>query len=129
MTEAEQRTWNDRITKADNEHLEAVKYEAGEDAILEAEGVIAGSRVTAEQREFQRMFDRADGDQFLRDAAIGSNSGGAAAEMRKELLHSDDPMLIPLAALLPRDAFAQGDAEQRADVSTSLGSDYGGTSV
>ena len=129
MTEAEQRTWNDRITKADNEHLEAVKYEAGEDAILEAEGVIAGSRVTAEQREFQRMFDRADGDQFLRDAAIGSNSGGAAAEMRKELLHSDDPMLIPLAALLPSDAFAQRNAEQRADVSTSLGSDYGGTSV
>ena len=129
MTEAEQRTWNDRITKADNEHLEAVKYEAGEDAILEAEGVIAGSRVTAEQREFQRMFDRADGDQFLRDAAIGSNSGGAAAEMRKELLHSDDPMLIPLAALLPSDAFAQRNVEHRADVSTSLGSDYGGTSV
>ena len=129
MTEAEQRTWNDRITKADNEHLEAVKYEAGEDAILEAEGVIAGSRVTAEQREFQRMFDRADGDQFLRDAAIGSNSGGAAAEMRKELLHSDDPMLIPLAALLPSDAFAQRNAEQRADVSTSLGSTYGARTV
>ena len=108
-----------------------MKYEAGEDAILEAEGVIAGSRVTAEQRAFQRMFERADVDSYLRDAALGSNSGGAAAEMRKHLLDTDDPLAIPLAALLPRDAFALGNggAEERADVSTSLGSTYGGTSA
>ena len=37
----------------------------------------------------------------------------------------------PLAALFPRDAFALGNggAEERADVSTSLGSTYGGTSA
>ena len=129
MTEAEQRAWNDKVTKADNEHLEAVKYEAGEDAIREAEGVIAGSRVTAEQREFQRMFDKANPDDFLRDAALGSNSGGAAAELRKHLLQTDDPHAMPLAALLPRDAFTAGTAEERADVATSLGSTYGATTA
>ena len=125
MTEAEIRQWESRVTTAENEHLEAVRVEAGQQAILEAEGVIDASRVTAEQREFQRMFERAEPDDFLRDAAIGSNSGGAAAELRKHLLQTDDPTAVPLAALLPRNAFTLGTAEERADVSTSLGSTYG----
>ena len=129
ITEAEQRQWVARIVAAENEHLEAVKVEAGQQAILEAEGVIDASRVTAEQREFSRMFDRANPDDFLRDAAIGSNSGGAAAELRKHLLGSDDPHAMPLAILLPRDAFTLGTAEERADVSTSLGSTYGAGTV
>ena len=129
ITEAEQRQWDAKIVVAENEHLEAVKLEAGEDAIREAEGVIDASRVTAEQREFIRMFDRANPDDFLRDATIGSNSGGAAAEMRKHLLGTDDPTAMPLAALLPRDAFTRGTAEERADVATSLGSDYGAGTV
>ena len=91
--------------------------------------MIDASRVTAEQREFSRMFDRANPDDFLRDAAIGSNSGGAAAELRKHLLGSDDPHAMPLAILLPRDAFTLGTAEERADVSTSLGSTYGAGTV
>ena len=129
ITEAEQRQWDARIVAAENEHLEAVKVEAGQQAILEAEGVIDASRVTAEQREFSRMFDRANPDDFLRDAAIGSNSGGASAELRKHLLGSDDPNAVPLAALLPRDAFSLGTAEERADVATSLGSTYGAGTV
>ena len=83
------------------------------------------------------MVDRTDPDDFLRDAALGSNRGGAAAEMRKELLQTDDPHAMPLAVLLPRgdaeitepyDALGKG-SEQRADVTTSLGSTYGGTSA
>ena len=128
-TEAELRQFEAKVTIAENEHLEAVKLEAGEEAIREAEGVIDASRVTAEQREFQRMFDRANPDDFLRDAAIGSNSGGAAAELRKHLLNTDDPTAMPLAALLPRDAFNLGTAEERADASTSLGSTYGADTV
>ena len=129
MTEAEIRQWDARVSTAENEHLEAVRVEAGQQAILEAEGVIDASRITAEQREFQRLWDKANPDDFLRDAAIGSNSGGASAELRKELLGSDDPHAMPLAALLPRDAFTAGTAEERADVSTSLGSTYGAGTV
>ena len=129
VTEAEQRQWDAKIVVAENEHLEAVKLEAGEEAIREAEGVIDASRVTAEQREFVRMFDKANPDDFLRDATLGSNSGGAAAEMRKHLLGTDDPTAMPLAALLPRDAFTRGTAEERADVATSLGSTYGAGTV
>ena len=127
VTEAEQRAYDDRAGKLEKEINAALTYEGGQMAIAEAEHVISDSQVTAEQREFRRMVERADGDDFLRDAALGTNSGGAAGEMRKHLLDTDDPRSVPLAALLPRDAFNLGTAEERADVSTSLGSTYGGT--
>ena len=127
MTEAEIRAYDDQAGALEKEINAALTYEGGQQAIAEAELVISDSQTTAEQREFRRMVERADGDQFLRDAALGVNSGGAAAEMRKHLLDTDDPLAIPLAALLPRDAWAPGTAEERADVSTSLGSTYGGT--
>ena len=48
--------------------------------------------------------------------------------MCKHLLQTDDPRAVPLAMLLPRDAFAQV-AEERADAVTSLGTTYGATTV
>ena len=129
ITEAEQRGFDDRLGKLEKEINAALTYEGGQQAIAEAEHVISDSQITAEQREFSRMFDRANPDDFLRDAAIGSNSGGASAELRKHLLGSDDPHAMPLAILLPRDAFTLGTAEERADVSTSLGSTYGAGTV
>ena len=81
MTEAEQRAYDDRAGKLEKEINAALTYEGGQQAIAEAEGVISDSQTTAEQREFRRMVERADGGDFLRDAALGSNSGGAAGEM------------------------------------------------
>ena len=129
LTEVEIRQFDDQSAKLEKEFADALTYEAGQQAILEAEHVISDSQTTAEHREFVRMFDRAQPDDFLRDVAIGSNSGGAAAELRKHLLNTDDPTAVPLAALLPTNAFALGDAEERADVSTSLGSTYGAGTV
>ena len=81
MTEAEQRAFDDRAGKLEKEINAALTYEGGQLAIAEAEGVISDSQTTAEQREFRRMVERADGDDFLRDAALGTNS--AAAQRRK----------------------------------------------